>query len=95
MPDSSAPRIGVPTNWQQMCYCIVAALHCMGDDGPWWGGEIQSEIQRMFATYDTYCDWQITGAHGKAWERAMSDLRKRGIVMFDDTEGHQLAEWIA
>lgn len=85
--------IDVPTAWKEMRYCIVAALQSMGDDGPWYGGEIQFEVARLFTTDAGYVDWDFRSAYGKAWHRALDELREQGVVTFGDLEGYRLAVW--
>lgn len=85
--------MGVPTNWQQMRYCIVAALHLMGDEGPWWSAEVKGEIEQRFSFDAAYVDWEMTTPFGRAYHRAMESLQADRTVTFDDVDGFRLASW--
>lgn len=89
--------IGVPTNWQQMRYCIVGALHEMGGDNENDREDIYSEslkftIERLFNMNGTGIFWDDRSPFGKAYERAMDSLREDGTVLVTEF-GIRLAFW--
>lgn len=89
--------IGVPTNWQQMRYCIVAALTIIAGDheadrDDIYSGAVQFHIEQVFNHCGGYIEWDDRSPFGKAWRRAMDSLHEDGTVVSDDF-GYRLAAW--
>lgn len=92
--------IGVPTNWQQMRYCIVAALDKIGgenekDRKEIYGDTVQFFIERICNGPDDtgYLDWTDRSPYGKAFYRALDSLRGDRTVTSGTDDGYRLAWW--
>lgn len=96
--------IDVPTNWQQMRYCIVAALDKLGGDDEFdrhdlYTGIIQFQIEATFGGQGPreagWRDWTDRSPYGKAFERAMDSLLEDGTIVRLDANRieNRLAWW--
>lgn len=88
------PRIGLPSTWREWRYVLVATLHELGDDGPWFTSSVLQQACDLFDQPMRDVGYLMDAASRRSFDRAVRDLRERGVILADNDNGYRLAEWV-